>query len=87
MRFVYPKSAEYQVRAVLFRVRQKVIAKRIERMNALRSLLYKFGFIASVDLQHLPNWSGQNVLRQNTHRNYGRRERNLAGKVRELNLT
>ena len=52
MRFVYPKSAEYQVRAVLFRVRQKVIAKRIERMNALRSLLYKFGFIASVDLQH-----------------------------------
>ena len=59
MRFVDPKSAEYQVRAVLFRVRQKVIAKRIERMNALRSLLYKFGFIASVDLQHLPNWSGK----------------------------
>jgi len=31
--------------------------------------------------------SGQDAVRQNTHRNHERRERNPAGKVRELNLT
>ena len=54
MRFVEPKSAEQQARAVVFRVRQKVIAQRIELVNALRSHLYEFGFIAPVGLQHLP---------------------------------
>ena len=54
MRFVEPKSAEQQARAVVFRVRQKAIAQRIELINALRSHLYEFGFIAPVGLQHLP---------------------------------
>ena len=53
MRFVEPKSAEQQARAVVFRVRQKAIAQRIELINALRSHLYEFGFIAPVGLQHL----------------------------------
>lgn len=54
MRFVEPKSAEQQARAVMSRVRQKVIAQRIELINAPRSHLYEFGFIAPVGLQHLP---------------------------------
>ncbi len=54
MRFVEPKSAEQQARAVVFRVRQKAIAQRIELVNALRSHLYEFGYIAPVGLQHLP---------------------------------
>jgi transposase len=39
---------------VVFRVRQKAIAQRIELVNALRSHLYEFGYIAPVGLQHLP---------------------------------
>jgi hypothetical protein len=40
MRFVEPKTAEQQARAVVFRVRQKLVAQRIELINALRSHLY-----------------------------------------------
>lgn len=54
MRFVVPKSAEQQARAVVFRIRQKLVAQRIELINALRSHLYEFGYIAPVGLQHLP---------------------------------
>lgn len=54
MRFVEPKSAEQQARAVVFRIRQKLVAQRIELINALRSHLYEFGYIAPVGLQHLP---------------------------------
>jgi len=39
---------------VVFRVRQKLVAQRIELINALRSHLYEFGYIAPVGLQHLP---------------------------------
>lgn len=54
MRFVEPKTAEQQARAVVFRIRQKLVAQRIELINALRSHLYEFGYIAPVGLQHLP---------------------------------
>ena len=54
MRFVVPKSAEQQARAVVFRIRQKLVAQRIELINALRSHLYEFGYIAPVGIQHLP---------------------------------
>ena len=54
MRFVEPKSAEQQARAVVFRIRQKLVSQRIELINALRSHLYEFGYIAPVGLQHLP---------------------------------
>ncbi|KMK69020.1 integrase family protein [Puniceibacterium sp. IMCC21224] len=40
----------------------------------------------AASLQPRAHASRQNVLRQNAHRNYARRERNLAGKVRALNL-
>ena len=54
MRFVEPKTAEQQARAVVFRIRQKLVAQRIELINALRSHLYEFGYIAPVGPQHLP---------------------------------
>jgi transposase len=54
MRFVEPKTAEQQARAVVFRIRQKLVAQRIELINALRSHLYEFGYIAPVGFQHLP---------------------------------
>lgn len=54
MRFVEPKTAEQQARAVVFRIRQKFVAQRIELINALRSHLYEFGYIAPVGPQHLP---------------------------------
>lgn len=54
MRFVEPKTAEQQARAVVFRIRQKAVAQRIELVNSLRSHLYEFGYIAPVGLQHLP---------------------------------
>ncbi len=54
MRFVEPKNAEQQARAVVFRIRQKLVAQRIELINALRSHLYEFGYIAPIGIQHLP---------------------------------
>ncbi len=39
---------------MVFRVRQKAIAQWIELINALRSHLYEFGYIAPVGLQNLP---------------------------------
>ena len=54
MRFVKPRSAAQLARGVVFRIRQKVIAQRIELVNALRSHLCEFGCIAPVGLQHLP---------------------------------
>ena len=53
MRFVEPETAEQQARAVVFRMRQKRVAQRIERINALRSHLDEFGDIAPVWLQLL----------------------------------
>lgn len=54
MRFVEAKTSEQQARAVVFRVRQKIVTQRIELISALRSHLYEFGFTAPVGLQHLP---------------------------------
>lgn len=54
MRFVEPKNADQQARAVVFRIRQKLVAQRIELINALRSHLYEFGYIAPIGIQHLP---------------------------------
>jgi hypothetical protein len=41
----------------------------------------------AASLQPQAHASGKNMLRQNTHRNYNRQKNNLAGKVRELDLT
>lgn len=53
MRFVEPKSEEQQSRAVAFRVRQQFIHQRSDFVNALRSHLYEFGYIAPKGINHL----------------------------------
>ena len=46
MRFVEPKSADQQARAVAFRSREQLVKQRTETVNALRSHLYEFGHVA-----------------------------------------
>ena len=43
MRFVEPKTAEQQARAVLFRARDRLVHQRTELINALRAVLYEYG--------------------------------------------
>ena len=43
MRFVDPKSAEQQSRAILFRARERLVHQRTELVNALRACLYEYG--------------------------------------------
>lgn len=45
MRFVLPKSAEQQSRAILFRARERLVHQRTELVNALRASLYEFGYV------------------------------------------
>ena len=42
MRFVEPKTAEQQSRAILFRGRERLIHQRTELINALRACLYEY---------------------------------------------
>lgn len=43
MRFVEPKTAEQQSRAILFRGRERPVHQRTELINALRACLYEYG--------------------------------------------
>jgi len=45
MRFVEPKSAEQQGRAILFRARERLVHQRTELVNALRACLYEYGHV------------------------------------------
>ena len=45
MRFVEPKQAEQQSRAILFRARERLVHQRTELVNAVRACLYEFGHI------------------------------------------
>lgn len=45
MRFVEPKTAEQQARAVLFRSRERLVHQRTELVNALRAVLYEYGHV------------------------------------------
>jgi transposase len=45
MRFVEPKSAEQQSRAILFRARERLVHQRTELVNALRAGLYEYGHV------------------------------------------
>jgi transposase len=45
MRFVDPKSAEQQSRAILFRARERLVHQRTELVNALRAGLYEYGHV------------------------------------------
>ena len=53
MRFVSPKTEEQQVRAMLFRGRERLVRQRTDLMNALRSVLYEFGHVFPVGRVHL----------------------------------
>jgi transposase len=54
MRFVEPKTAEQQARAVAFRTREQLVKQRTEAVNALRSHLYEFGHVAPVGIGYVP---------------------------------
>jgi transposase len=45
MRFVDPKTAEQQSRAILFRARERLVHQRTELANALRGCLYEYGHV------------------------------------------
>ena len=45
MRFVDPKTAEQQSRAILFRARERLVHQRTELVNALRACLYEYGHV------------------------------------------
>ncbi|NSY40898.1 IS110 family transposase [Leisingera sp. ANG59] len=53
MRFVTPKTEEQQVRAMLFRGRERLVRQRTDLVNALRSVLYEYGHVFPVGLVHL----------------------------------
>ncbi len=53
MRFVEPKTADQQARAVAFRTREQLVKQRTEAVNALRSHLYEFGHVAPEGIGYL----------------------------------
>ncbi|UVC19241.1 IS110 family transposase [Mesorhizobium onobrychidis] len=54
MRFVEPKTKEQQSRAIVFRTREQFVNQRTELVNALRTHLYEFGYVAPQGIGHLP---------------------------------
>ena len=53
MRFVEPKTADMQARAMLFRAREQMIGQRTETVNALRGHLAEFGLIAPTGIANV----------------------------------
>src|SRR3546814_6897009 len=53
MRFVDPKSAEQQSRAILFRARERLVHQRTELVNALRACLYEYGHVVPPGIQQI----------------------------------
>jgi transposase len=53
MRFVAPKTAEQQAKAVMFRSRERLVHQRTELVNALRAVLYEYGHIFPTGLVYL----------------------------------
>lgn len=53
MRFVEPKTGEQQARAIVFRTREQFLNQRTETINALRSHLYEFGYVAPQGIGNL----------------------------------
>jgi len=54
MRFVEPKTADQQARAIAFRTREQLVKQRTETINALRSHLYEFGHVAPTGIGFVP---------------------------------
>src|SRR3546814_5366895 len=53
MRFVDPKSAEQQSRAILLRARERLVHQRTELVNALRACLYEYGHVVPQGIQQI----------------------------------
>jgi len=53
MRFVTPKTVEQQARAAIFRGRDRLVRQRTEDVNALRAVLYEYGYVFPAGLVHL----------------------------------
>ncbi|WP_299364396.1 IS110 family transposase [uncultured Paracoccus sp.] len=53
MRFVAPKTADQQARAVLFRCRERLVHQRTELVNALRATLYEYGHTVPQGIAHI----------------------------------
>ena len=53
MRFVAPKTAEQQAKAVMFRSRERLVHHRTELVNALRAVLYEYRHVFPAGLVHL----------------------------------
>jgi len=53
MRFVTPKTADQQARAVLFRSRERLVRQRTELVNALRATLYEYGHTIPQGIAHI----------------------------------
>lgn len=53
MRFVAPKTAEQQAKAVVFRGRERLVHQRTELVNALRAMLYECGHVFPAGIAHL----------------------------------
>ena len=53
MRFVAPKTADQQARAVLFRGRERLVHQRTELVNALRATLYEYGHTVPQGIGHI----------------------------------
>lgn len=53
MRFVTPKTADQQAKAVVFRGRERLVHQRTELVNALRAILYEYGYVFPVGFSHV----------------------------------
>lgn len=53
MRFVEPKSAAQQSRAILFRARERLVHQRTELVNALRASLYEYGHVVPQGIRQI----------------------------------
>lgn len=53
MRFVAPKTADQQAKAVVFRGRERLVHQRTELVNALRAVLYEYGHVFPVGFCHV----------------------------------
>ena len=53
MRFVEPKSAQQQGKAILFRARERLVHQRSELVNALRACLYEYGHVVPQGIRQL----------------------------------
>jgi len=58
MRTVEPKTRDQQARALVFRTREQFVKQRTEAINALRSHLYEFGYVAPQGIGYLSRLAG-----------------------------